>query len=99
MSSAGNNETIVHTVCNSHCGGTCEIKVHVRDNRIVRIENGDSAGGQPRACLRRRAARPRVSSPDRLLYPLKRTGAKGSGEFARISWDEALETVAREMKR
>lgn len=99
MSPAQNNETVVRTVCNSHCGGTCEIKVHVRDGRIVRIENGDSADGQPRACLRGRAYRQRVYAPDRLLYPLKRTGARGSGQFTQISWDEALETAANEMKR
>jgi len=91
-------EQIVRTICSSHCGGTCEMKVHVRENRITRIEPDDRAG-RPRMCARGHAYRQRVYAPDRLLYPLKRTGARGTGEFARISWDEALETVASEMKR
>lgn len=94
-----NEEHVVHTICNSHCGGTCEMKVHVRGNRIVRIETGDSGEMSHRMCARGRAYRQRVYAPDRLLYPLKRTGARGDGEFTRVSWDEALETVAREMKR
>jgi anaerobic dimethyl sulfoxide reductase subunit A len=91
-------EEIVRTICNSHCGGTCEMKVHVRGNRIIRIEPDDREG-RPRMCARGHAYRQRVYAPDRILYPLKRTGTRGSGEFTRISWDEALETVAREMKR
>lgn len=91
-------EKIVRSICSSHCGGTCEMKVHVRGNRIVRIEPDDGENG-PRLCARGHAYRQRVYAPDRLLYPLKRTGARGAGEFARISWDEALETVAVEMNR
>ena len=98
----GRNETeeIVRTICNSHCGGLCEMKVHVKGGRIVRIENNDDDdSARPRGCPRGRAYRQRVYAPDRLLYPLKRTGERGTREFDRISWDEALDTVASEMKR
>jgi anaerobic selenocysteine-containing dehydrogenase len=41
----------------------------------------------------------RTYSPQRVLYPMKRVGEKGKGLFARISWDEAVETIAREFRR
>jgi anaerobic dimethyl sulfoxide reductase subunit A len=91
-------EKIIRSICSSHCGGTCEMKVHVRDNRIVRIEPDDRPF-RPRLCARGHAYRQRVYAPDRLLYPLKRTGLRGSGAFERISWDEALETIAEKMQR
>jgi anaerobic selenocysteine-containing dehydrogenase len=40
----------------------------------------------------------RVYSPDRMLYPLRRTGAKGTGEFERVSWDEALDEIAGRLR-
>jgi len=92
-------ERIVRTTCNSHCGGICEMKVHVREGKIVRIETGGDGQESHRMCARGRAYRQRVYAPDRLLYPLKRTGARGAGEFTWVSWDEALETVASELKR
>ena len=95
----GGRDRIVSTLCNSHCGGICDFNVHVRDGKVVRIESVTEEDGRPGMCLRGHAYRQRVYSPDRLLYPLKRTGARGSGEFTRISWDEALDTVADEMKR
>ncbi len=75
------------------------LKVHVEQGRIVRIETDTRGEPQLRACLRGRAYRQRVYSPDRLKYPMKRTGDRGEGEFERISWDEALDTVARELIR
>ncbi len=92
-------EEAVRTICNSHCGGMCELNVFVRNNRIVRIEpvTGDPYLHPP--CVRGRAYRQRVYAPDRLLFPLKRTGARGSGSFARISWEEAVQTIADEMRR
>ena len=92
-------EIVIPTVEASHCGGACLLRVHVKDGVITRIETDDAAEPQHRACWRGRAYRQRVYSPDRVLYPLKRVGNRGEGKFERISWDEALNTVANEIKR
>ena len=96
---ARRKELIIPTVCRSHCGGACLLKVHVKDGIITRIETDDGPEHQYRACARGRAYRQRVYAADRLKYPMKRIGERGSGEFTRISWDEALSTVASEIKR
>ncbi|MEE8619147.1 MAG: molybdopterin-dependent oxidoreductase [Dehalococcoidales bacterium] len=90
---------IVYTACSHDCGGRCVLKVHVEQGRIVRIETDSGDEPQLRACLRGRAYRQRVYSPDRLQYPMKRVGARGEGRFEKISWDEALDTVAHELLR
>jgi anaerobic dimethyl sulfoxide reductase subunit A len=92
-------DKIVHTMCASHCGGACLLRVHVKDGVITRIETDDAREPQLRGCLRGRAYRQRVYAPDRLLYPLKRVGNRGEGKFERISWDEALDKTAGELKR
>lgn len=92
-------EKTVHTMCASHCGGACLMKVHVRDGAITRIETDDGREPQLRGCLRGRAYRQRVYAPDRLLHPLKRVGQRGEGKFERISWDEALSRTASELTR
>lgn len=92
-------ERVIPTVCSSHCGGTCLLKAHVKDGVITRIETDDGEEPQLRGCLRGRSYRQRVYDPDRILYPMKRAGDRGKGKFERISWDEALDTVARELKR
>jgi len=91
--------TIVPTGCCHDCGGRCVLKAHVKDGRIIRFETDNSEEPQIRACLRGRAYRQRVYSPDRLKYPLRRTGERGEDRFERISWDEALDTVASELIR
>lgn len=98
-------EKTVWNHCSVNCGGACAFQFHVRDGEIVRMESdnvGDDtteAGRQMRACLRGRSIRRWLQGPDRLNYPMKRVGERGSGEFERISWDEALDTVASEIKR
>ncbi len=87
-------EAIVTTTCASHCGGSCILKLHVKDGVIMRVETDDGEEPQLRACLRGRAYRQRVYAPDRVLYPMKRIGLRGEGEIKRISWDEALDTIA-----
>jgi len=97
--SSDNDVTIVPTGCCHDCGGRCVLKAHVKDGRIIRFETDNGEEPQIRACLRGRAYRQRVYSPDRLKYPLRRTGERGQGQFERISWDEALDFVASELVR
>ena len=61
-----------------------------RESRIIRSP-ADSCAGKSRKYLEREY------SPQRLLYPQKRIGAKGDGRFTRISWDEALDTIAEKL--
>jgi anaerobic dimethyl sulfoxide reductase subunit A len=92
-------EKVVTTTCSCHCGGKCIVKLHVSHGVITRIETDDLEEPQLRPCVRGRAYRQRVYSPDRLRVPMKRVGARGQGKFERITWDEALDTVARELRR
>jgi anaerobic dimethyl sulfoxide reductase subunit A len=97
-------ERLVRVGCPAHnCGGRCLLVAHVRDGVITRLDADDApdtlASPQLRACARGRAYLRRQYHPDRLLYPLRRVGPRGSGRFERISWDEALSTVAGELER
>jgi len=98
------NVTKVRVGCPAHnCGGRCLLIAHVEGNRITRLETDDRADSlaspQLRACTRGRAYLRRQYHPDRLLRPLKRVGARGEGKFEQITWDEALDIVAREFER
>lgn len=96
-------ETVVTSTCGHNCGGRCVVNAHVVDDRIVKIST-DPARWQPElpplhACARGVGQIERVYHPDRLKFPMRRVGPRGSGQFERVSWDEALDTVAREMLR
>src|SRR4030042_338822 len=90
---------VLSTTCASHCGSACLLKVHVQKGVITRIETDDGEEPQLRACLKGRAQRQRIYSPERLKFPLKRVGSRGEGKFQRISWAEALDTVGGDWKR
>ena len=92
---------IIRTTSAFDCGGRCPIRFHVKDGKIIRVEGDDTVADpdkQLRACLRCRSIRGYIYNPERLKHPLKRAGPKGSGKFKRISWDEALDTVANKIK-
>ncbi|MEE4196263.1 MAG: DMSO/selenate family reductase complex A subunit [Bacteroidales bacterium] len=97
--------SIVRTGCPAHnCGGRCVLKLHIKENKIIRIETDDRPTDtledpQLRACIRGRSYRRRQYHPDRLKYPMKRIGERGEGKFEPISWDEALDLLANQIKR
>src|SRR5512133_2131566 len=96
-------ETVVPVLCNNNCGGRCVLRAHVRDGVVVRISTDDSPDvrdrPQLRACLKGRALRDRIYDPQRLLHPLKRVGKRGEGRFEPVSWDEALDLIASNLRR
>ena len=82
------------------CPDTCSWIVTVKDGRAIKLQ-GDPEHPFTRGvlCNKLKDYVAYTQSPERLLYPMRRTGPKGSGSFARISWDEALgEISARLLK-
>lgn len=102
--SAKDKEKIISTCSINNCGGRCVIKAHVKDGMVVRVstdtqDSGDLSTPPLRACVRGRNYRNMLYDPNRLKYPMKRVGKRGEGKFKRISWEEAIETIASEVKR
>src|SRR5215216_3925431 len=87
--------TIVHGTCHHDCPDSCGWTVTVEDGVAVklrgRVDHPYNAG---ELCPKVNRFLDRVYSPDRILQPLRRVGPKGSGEFAPISWDDALAVIA-----
>lgn len=95
------NEEAIPTVCFS-CHTTCEA-IAIRDKytkKVIRME-GDPSSPITHGflCSKGLSSKNLLENPERIKYPLKRVGAKGSGQFERISWDEALDTIASSLKK
>ena len=84
------------SACPHDCPSTCALEVEVFDGRTIGRVYGAADNSYTAGVICAKVARyaERVHNPDRLLHPLLRTGPKGSGQFARISWDEALDRTA-----
>jgi anaerobic selenocysteine-containing dehydrogenase len=86
---------IVHTACTLDCPDACSLAVHVVEERIVSIDaSPDNPLTDGWICSKVGRQAKRVYAPERVLTPLRRTGPKGTGAFAAISWDEALADIA-----
>ena len=97
------NETVVTSTCGHNCGGRCVVNAHVVDGRITKIST-QSGRWNPHmpplpACARGIGQVERTYHPDRLLYPMRRTGPRGRGHWEQIDWDEALDEVAAQLVR
>src|SRR4029453_851615 len=87
------------SACPLDCPDACSLEVRVEEGKITRIDGSTVnplTGGYICAKVRRFAEH--LYSPERLLYPAARSGKKGSGQFERISWKEALERVTMQFQ-
>ena len=74
------------------CSSSCSIDVYVEDGKITSVEG--SNGG---LCAKGAASKQYVYNKDRILYPMKRIGEKGSGQFERITWEEAFALISEKL--
>jgi anaerobic selenocysteine-containing dehydrogenase len=90
---------VLTTACSLDCPDACTLAVTVTDGRIVDV---DAGAGNPLTqgwiCAKVKRSAERVYSPDRVLTPLRRIGAKGAGEFEPITWDAALDLLAEQIR-
>ena len=98
-------EKIISTFCHG-CGSAkprCAVLCHVKNGKFVRVEGNPEAfnnwgQGCTSLCAKGNTGMQYLYSPNRLTYPMKRAGKKGEGKFQRITWDEALDTIAAKLK-
>jgi anaerobic selenocysteine-containing dehydrogenase len=84
------------------CKGECGVLVHVKDGRLIKLEADPdwprATYPTPNGCGRLRAGLEWFYHPDKLKFPLKRTGERGEGKWQQISWDQALDEIAEKLK-
>jgi len=87
-----------HSVCPLDCPDRCTLNVEVDAGRVTRI-SGNHSNPLTAGFICNKVSRftERVYGPDRLLHPMKRRGAKGSGDFVRVAWDEALADINEQL--
>ncbi|MCX7319494.1 MAG: molybdopterin-dependent oxidoreductase, partial [Hyphomicrobiales bacterium] len=87
---------IKHSTCPHDCPSACGLDIEVIDGQSIGRVRGSKQQTYTAGVVCAKVARyaERIHHPDRLMHPMRRTGPKGSGQFARISWDEALDEIA-----
>lgn len=94
-------EQVFRGVCRPNCFAFCHLNVHVREGKIVKTSRADyNESCYSRICQRGLSHVHRVYDPARLQYPLRRVEGteRGAGEWERVSWDDALQEIADNIK-
>lgn len=92
---------LVPTTC-FNCESACGLLAYIdKDSMQVRKFEGnpEHPGSRGRNCAKGPATLNQVTDPDRILYPLKRTGKRGEGKWQRVGWDEALDDIAARIRK
>lgn len=93
--------TIVPTTC-FNCESACGLTAYVdKESGEIRKFEGNPyhPGSRGRNCAKGPATINQIKDPERILYPLKRKGKRGEGNWERVSWDEALDTIAARIRK
>ena len=98
-STADPKAIVVRAACPHDCPDTCALEITVENGRAIKVE-GAADHPTTRGVLCTKVARylDRTYSKERVLYPLRRVGKKGTASFQRIGWDEALDAIAMRFK-
>ena len=94
------NKQRVRTICRSCGHGGCGVYVVVEDGKVVKIQpDKEHPVSKGYTCKKAYGSIELQYHPDRLLYPMRRAGARGEGKWERLSWDEALTEVAGKLNQ
>ncbi|MFE5430152.1 molybdopterin oxidoreductase family protein [Peribacillus simplex] len=87
------------SVCSLDCPDQCGLLLHKKDGKIIKVQGDpDHPVTKGNICNKVRNMTARLYDPNRLKQPLKRIGPKGEGNFAPISWEEAIDTITSKWK-
>ena len=86
------------TLCAS-CDIACSVVTEVQKGRVTRVRSSDNPLFKDNICIKGITAPKNFANPDRVLYPQRRVGERGSGKFERVSWDEALADIGTRLKK
>lgn len=89
----------IRTSCPRNCYSTCSLLVTVEDSRIVKVEGDPLQFTTREPCLKGLSYVEQVYSKERLLYPVIRRGRKGSGDWERINWSDAINLIAEKLQQ
>ena len=90
-----------HACCTYNCTSRCFLKGRVENGVLTSVEPGEFPGRPDygNACLRSMGYAQRIQDTNaRVMYPMKRTGERGSGQFERITWEEAIDIIAEKLQ-
>lgn len=86
------------TLCAS-CDIACSVVTEVQKGRVTRVRSSDNPLFKDNICIKGITAPKNFANPDRVLYPQRRVGERGSGKFERVSWDDALADIGTRLKK
>lgn len=83
------------SVCPLDCPDTCAVNITTHDGKVLKLDGADHPITRGFACVKMARFPEKQEHADRLLYPMRRVGAKGEGKFERVSWEAALDAIAK----